>query len=63
MRVPDWGLPRVKHGTGGCNPPSLAAGGGIGYISKQAKRAQRRESWGQAGMRILGYLQSSFLEY
>ena len=47
----DWGLPRVKRGTGGCNPTILAAEGGIGYIVKRAKRAQRRESWGQAVMR------------
>ena len=32
----DWGLPRVKHGTVGCNRTSLAAGGGIGYIMKRA---------------------------
>ena len=30
----DWGLPRVKCGTEGCNPTPLAAGGGIGYIVK-----------------------------
>ena len=46
MRVPDWGLPRVKRGTGGCNPTLLAAKGGIGYIVKRVKRAQRRGSWG-----------------
>ena len=46
MRVSDWGLPRVKCGTGGCNPTILAAEGGIGYIVKRAKRAQRRESCG-----------------
>ena len=56
----DWGLPRVKRGTVGCNPTSLAAGGGIGYIVKRVKRAQRRESWGRAVTRILGYLQSPF---
>ena len=38
VRVPDWGLPRVKHGTGGCNLTLLAAEGGIGYIVKQVKR-------------------------
>ena len=32
----DWGLPRVKRGTVGCNPTSLAARGGIGYIVKGA---------------------------
>ena len=32
----DWGLPRVKCGTEGCNPTPLAAGGGIGYIVKRA---------------------------
>ena len=50
-------LPRVKHGTGGCNPTSLDAGGGIGYI---VKRAQRRKSFGRAATRILSYLQSPF---
>ena len=45
MRVPDWGLPRVKRGTGGCNPTILDAEGVIGYIVKQAKRVQRREAW------------------
>ena len=49
--IPNWGLPRVKHGTGGCNPTILSAKGGIGYIVKQAKRAQRRKSLGRAVMR------------
>ena len=46
----DWGLPRVKRGSVGCNPTSLAPEDGIGYIVKRAKRAQRRKSWGQAAM-------------
>ena len=36
MRVPDWGLPKVKRGTGGCNSTILDAEGVIGYIVKRA---------------------------
>ena len=59
MWDPDWGLPRVKRGTVGCNPTSLAAGGGIGYIVKRAKRAQRRESWAMIWNKIYNSVPSA----